>query len=64
MFKYNGINHVALATSDMDKTIRFWRDLLGMRLIAGVGNPGRRQYFFEISRKGEYKDKTCKINWR
>lgn len=49
MFKYNGINHVALVTSDMDKTIRFWRDLLGMKLIAGLGKPGRRQYFFKIS---------------
>jgi catechol 2,3-dioxygenase-like lactoylglutathione lyase family enzyme len=44
-----GINHVALVTSDMDTTIRFWRDLLGMRLIAGIGAEGNRQYFFEIA---------------
>ena len=30
-------------------TDRFWRDLLGMRLVAGVGEPGYRHYFFEIS---------------
>lgn len=49
MFKYNGINHVALATGDMDSTIRFWRDLLGMRIIGGHGKPGNRQYFFGLT---------------
>jgi len=47
--KYNGVNHIALATGKIDETIRFWRDLLGMRLVAGMGEPGNRQYFFEIS---------------
>ena len=46
---YTGINHLAMATKNMEETIRFWRDLLGMRLIAGLGRPGYRQYFFEIS---------------
>jgi len=49
MVKYTGINHLAMATRDMDTTIRFWRDLLGMRLVAGLGRPGYRHYFFEIS---------------
>jgi catechol 2,3-dioxygenase-like lactoylglutathione lyase family enzyme len=49
MVQYNGINHLAMATGDMDRTIRFWRDLLGMRLVAGLGSPGYRHYFFEIS---------------
>jgi catechol 2,3-dioxygenase-like lactoylglutathione lyase family enzyme len=47
--KYNGVNHLAMATGDMDCTIRFWRDLLGMRLVAELGSPGYRHYFFEIS---------------
>jgi len=47
--KYTGINHLAMATNDMDSTIRFWRDLLGMRLVVGLGRPGYRHYFFEIS---------------
>ena len=47
--KYNGINHLAMATGDMDATIHFWRDLLGMRLVGGLGEPGFRHYFFEIS---------------
>lgn len=47
--KFVGVNHLAMATGDMDETIRFWRDLLGMRLVAGLGEPGYRHYFFEIS---------------
>ena len=49
MARYKGINHLALATRDMDTTIRFWRDLLGMRLVAGLGSTNYRHYFFEIS---------------
>jgi len=49
VIKFNGINHLAMATGDMDRTIRFWRDLLGMRLVAGLGKPGYRHYFFQIS---------------
>ena len=49
MIRYKGINHLAMATRDMDTTIRFWRDLLGMRLVAGLGRPGYRHYFFEVS---------------
>ena len=52
--RFNGVNHIAMATGDIDTTIRFWRDLLGMRLIAGLGQPGYRHYFFEIS-------ETCAI---
>ena len=49
MVKFNGVNHLAMATGDMDTTIRYWRDLLGMRLVAGLGEPGYRHYFFELS---------------
>ena len=49
MFRFNGVNHLAMATGDMDKTIRFWRDLMGMRLVAGLGRKGYRHYFFQIS---------------
>ncbi|UCE82967.1 MAG: VOC family protein [Deltaproteobacteria bacterium] len=49
MIKLNGINHLAMVTGDMDKTIRFWRDLLELKLVAGLGKPGYRHYFFQIS---------------
>lgn len=42
MLKFKGINHLAMATGDMDKTIRFWRDLPGMRL--GSRTPGQPGY--------------------
>jgi catechol 2,3-dioxygenase-like lactoylglutathione lyase family enzyme len=49
MKKYTGIHHLAMITDDMDKTIRFWRDLLGMRMLAATGDGTNRQYYFEIS---------------
>jgi catechol 2,3-dioxygenase-like lactoylglutathione lyase family enzyme len=61
MSRYQGIHHLALATGDLDGTIRFWRDLLGMRMVVGLGRPGFRHYFFEISERDmiaffEWKD--------
>ncbi|MGC8490231.1 MAG: VOC family protein [Syntrophobacteraceae bacterium] len=49
MFGLKGIHHLAMATRDMESTIRFWRDLLGMRLVGGLGKKGYKLYFFEIS---------------
>ncbi|MGR0482099.1 MAG: VOC family protein [Candidatus Electronema sp. V4] len=49
--KFKGINHLALVTGDMEATIRFWRDLLGLRLISGTGEAGFRHYFFAIDGK-------------
>lgn len=49
MSRFNGINHLALVTGDMDRTIHFWRDLLELRMVAGIGQPGYRHYFFEVS---------------
>jgi catechol 2,3-dioxygenase-like lactoylglutathione lyase family enzyme len=49
LIRYNGVNHLALVTGDMDMTIRYYRDLLGMRLVAGLGKSGYRHYFFSIS---------------
>ncbi len=47
--EYTGIHHTAFATNDIERTIRFWRDLIGMRLVYAYGSPGYRQYFFLIS---------------
>ena len=41
------INHLAFITEDIVKTIRYYRDLLGMRLTHGVGHDGFRHYFFK-----------------
>jgi catechol 2,3-dioxygenase-like lactoylglutathione lyase family enzyme len=42
------INHLAFITGDMEKTIRFYRDLLGMELVSGIGHDGFRHYFFQF----------------
>ncbi|MES9887788.1 MAG: VOC family protein, partial [Candidatus Sedimenticola sp. 6PFRAG1] len=47
--EFTGIHHTAFATNDIELTVRFWRDLLGMRLVYAYGTPGYRQYFFLIS---------------
>lgn len=44
----SGINHLAFITNDMEGTIRFYRDLLGMELTAGIGHGGYRHYFFKF----------------
>jgi len=51
MVNYKSINHLVFATCDMDMTIRFWRDLLGLRLVAGIGDQYYRHYFFELSER-------------
>jgi catechol 2,3-dioxygenase-like lactoylglutathione lyase family enzyme len=48
MTKLTGINHLAFITDDITKTIRFYRDLLGLRLHAGIGHDGFRHYFFML----------------
>ena len=46
--KIKGINHLAFITDDMTKTVRFYRDLLGIELFAGIGHDGYRHYFFML----------------
>ncbi|MDX9766045.1 MAG: VOC family protein [Ectothiorhodospiraceae bacterium] len=47
--RLTGLNHVAFATADLDATIAFWRDLIGLRLVFGCPEAVGRQYFFEIA---------------
>lgn len=51
---YAGLNHLALVTNDMDKTVRFYRDVLGMPLVGTTGNRDEgypyRHYFLSIGR--------------
>jgi catechol 2,3-dioxygenase-like lactoylglutathione lyase family enzyme len=46
--RWRGINHLALITDDMDATVRFYHGVLGARLVATLGTPDFRHYFFEI----------------
>jgi len=46
--RWRGINHLALVTDDMDATVRFYHGVLGARLVATIGTPTFRHYFFEF----------------
>src|ERR1700753_1587891 len=45
---WRGITPLALITDDMDATVRFYHGVLGARLVATIGTPDFRHYFFEI----------------
>jgi catechol 2,3-dioxygenase-like lactoylglutathione lyase family enzyme len=46
--RWRGINHLALVTDDMDSTVRFYHGVLGARVVATIGTPQFRHYFFEF----------------
>jgi catechol 2,3-dioxygenase-like lactoylglutathione lyase family enzyme len=46
--QWQGINHLALVTNDMDATVRFYHGTLGARIVGTVGAEGFRHYFFEF----------------
>jgi catechol 2,3-dioxygenase-like lactoylglutathione lyase family enzyme len=41
------MNHLALITNDLDTTTRFWHGTLGAPLVATIGTPEFRHYFFD-----------------
>jgi catechol 2,3-dioxygenase-like lactoylglutathione lyase family enzyme len=46
---WRGVNHLALITTDMDATVRFWHGVIGARLVTTLGVPAFRHYFFEVA---------------
>ncbi len=46
--EWQGINHLALVTDDMDATVRFWHGVLGAEVVATVGAPDFKHYFFRV----------------
>jgi catechol 2,3-dioxygenase-like lactoylglutathione lyase family enzyme len=49
--KINGFNHIVLMCRDMDRSVRFYRDLLGLTVVrtAPERRGYERQYFFELA---------------
>jgi catechol 2,3-dioxygenase-like lactoylglutathione lyase family enzyme len=45
---WQGLNHLALITTDMDATVRFWHGVLGAPLVATIGTETFRHYFFAV----------------
>jgi catechol 2,3-dioxygenase-like lactoylglutathione lyase family enzyme len=53
-FEYRGVNHVALVCRDMAETVKFYRDILGMKLTKTLDLPrGMGQHFFFDIGKGD-----------
>ncbi|MGH7024712.1 MAG: VOC family protein [Caulobacteraceae bacterium] len=50
IFELRGVNHLALVCKDMARTVRFYRDTLGMPLIKTLDLPGGhgQHFFFDI----------------
>jgi catechol 2,3-dioxygenase-like lactoylglutathione lyase family enzyme len=45
-FEIRGVNHIAMVCADMARTVRFYRDVLGMQLVKTLDIPGGGQHFF------------------
>ena len=45
---WQGVNHLALITNDMDATVRFWHGVMDAPLIATIGTDTFRHYFFSF----------------
>ena len=45
---WEGVHHVALVTSDMDTTMRFWHEVLRAEIVATTSTDDYRSYFFRI----------------
>jgi catechol 2,3-dioxygenase-like lactoylglutathione lyase family enzyme len=50
IFELRGVNHLALVCKDMARTVRFYRDVLGMPLVKTIDLPdgGGQHFFFDI----------------
>lgn len=46
MIKAEGVHHLALVSSDMDRTVKFYTDVMGMTLTARLSLPGGAKHFF------------------
>ena len=49
-FEFRGVNHLALVCKDMARTVRFYRDILGMPLTKTIDLPGGmgQHFFFDV----------------
>ena len=46
---WRGVHHLALITTDMDATTRFWHGVLDARLVITLATDAFRHYFFEFA---------------
>ena len=52
-FDIQGLNHLALVCKDMEKTVEFYSEILGMPLIKTIELPNNmgQHFFFDIGAK-------------
>ncbi len=48
-FRFSGIHHAAFATGNLEKTISYWRDLLGFNIVFGMTDENQKQISFRIA---------------
>ena len=63
---WRGINHLALITTDMDATVRFYHEVMGASLVATIGTDNFRHYFFSLGEGNtvaffEYRDVDLEV---
>jgi len=49
-FEFNGLNHVAMVCEDMERTVDFYTNVLGMKLLKSIDLPGGigQHFFFDM----------------
>jgi catechol-2,3-dioxygenase len=57
MVKVRKINHLVLRVRDVERTIAFYRDVLGMEIVGRVGPNGSAGVFFKFT--GNHHDLAC-----
>lgn len=48
---FETIHHTAFATADMNKTVRYWKDFLGLPVVLAIDSDEGKQYAFALSRQ-------------
>ena len=46
--QWRGVHHLALVTTDMDATVRFYAGVLDARLVATIATDAFKHYFFDF----------------
>lgn len=48
---FTGVSHLAFITRDLDATVRFYRDLLGLPLMVTMADGSTKHYFFQLTER-------------
>lgn len=54
MLKLKGIHHIAIITSDYEKSKRFYTEILGFKIESEINREERKSFKLDLSLNGEY----------